>query len=129
MPSNVARFEILFYTSVVLGVLTFLLDAKHVSQKAEASFLFIGIVLVLTFGLLVLLVWLSARRRKNWARWVVFIVFLLGLVPFLFSLPEMFTSSMLRGSVATVQMILQSVAIYLVFTGNAKPWFEKQPAA
>jgi len=127
MPSNVARFEILFYLSLLLSVPKVLLDANHMTGLLGLAFM--SVILLFACAIWILLLWLAARRRMNWARWVLLVFFLVGLVPFLLNLVDIFGTSMLSGSLGTLQLAMQSVALYLAFTGNSRPWFAKQPVA
>jgi hypothetical protein len=84
-------------------------------------------VQTVVFAVGVLFIWLVARRRKNWARWIWLVVFIIS---FPFALPEL--SRLLRSGpvVATlvcVQNFAQIVALYLIFTGNARQWFANDP--
>jgi uncharacterized SAM-binding protein YcdF (DUF218 family) len=72
---------------------------------------------------MVLFIWLVARRHKNWARWLLLILFVLGL-PFYFRvLGQMLRLNPTAGSLSVVQVLAQTVAQFLIFTGNARDWF------
>src|SRR5262249_57361380 len=80
MPRNVLRFERLMYFVIVSSLVFSVLDPDPRLQQLIAAKAMVGIVIVgaVIVGLNVLLVWLVARRRKNWVR-------LLWSIPFLSS--------------------------------------------
>jgi len=127
MPSNVARFEQLMYLSLAVGVVVSVLQFSHLTTMAGIGFIIFIQVFVLAF--FVLFIWLIARRRANWARWTFLAIFLIGLVFYIPNVIVLLQSSLLSGSLNIVQCLLQIVALYLVFTGNAVAWFKKTPTS
>jgi hypothetical protein len=125
VPSNVVRFERLMYLSLASSVIwpTFRWYA-HGLVFIEV----LGNVLSLVF--MASFIWLAARRRKNWARWVLLVVFIFSTHGYLRILlphwrahgPDAFALGL------AVQIPAQLVALTLIFTGNARDWF-KQPTA
>ncbi|MGN6116385.1 MAG: hypothetical protein ACTHN2_12790, partial [Nitrobacter sp.] len=91
------------------------------SDAAEANVNLIAVVLVAFF---LFLVWLAARHRKNWARWV--LVTALGLS--ILSLLDSFGSGgmTLATALDVLSTGLTAAGIYFSFTGDAKGWFNSQ---
>jgi hypothetical protein len=122
-PSTVVRFELLTWLSLVLGVVGVALSFEtYVRQSGVA---FVLIVQSFTFAVLALLIWLIARRGKNWARWVFTVLFVLGLP---LSLPMVWASLApitLAGVISVVQIALQVVALVFVFSPQSRPWFQR----
>jgi hypothetical protein len=133
MPSNVARFEQLMYLSLGIGVIASTLSwSWNVAQAAAmggASFVLFVQVFVLAF--MVLMIWLTARRRKNWARWLLLILALLGLPAYVHIFGRMMSAGFLAGLLSSVQFVVQAIAFVLLFTGNAPDWFKviREPAS
>ena len=124
IPKNVLRFEVLLYLSLLIDSLSAaLLDRtpSDMSDTAEANVNLIAVVLVAFF---LFLVWLAARNRKNWARWV--LVAALGLS--VLSLLDSFGSGgmTLATALDVVSTALTAAGIYFSFTGDAKGWFNSQ---
>ncbi len=129
MPSNVSWFEKLMYGSLALGLAVMLLDGARVVAKPEVQQMG-GLPFIFTVGLFVLaimalLVWLTARRRMNWARWVIAIFFVLGMFGFVPQLLETISANLAAGLLNITQALMQAAALFFVFTGNARPWFQK----
>jgi hypothetical protein len=127
MPANVTFFERLMYASVCVGLAIVAIDGPR--QAAAPEFAPLGgpiffVVTVLgTLGLFVLLIWLIARRRKNWARYLLAGLFVLGLWPFLQNFWTLIDANPLIGTLSGVQLALQMAALYAVFTDEAAAWF------
>ena len=133
MPSNVTRFEWLYYASLALNLVQIVLTYN--AQLAFAVRMGLGnpfIVLthVLTFAVYILLVRWAAHGRKNWARWTLLFLFALTVVATSMQLAPMLSMSPIVGWLSIAYMLLQGMALFLVFTGNANEWFRKpeQPA-
>ena len=125
MPSNVARFEQLMYLSLGIGIIVSVLQFSYFQSQANVGFILFIQAFVL--ALFVLFIWLIARRRANWARWTFLVIFLLGLIPYVPNAIELLQRNPVSGGLNLVQLVLQAVALYLVFTGNAVDWFKKSP--
>jgi Flp pilus assembly protein protease CpaA len=74
-------------------------------------------------------VWLIARRRQNWARWV-----LLALVVISFPVQALAFLDAVQGVVLVPTLLIlrwsfQGYALYLIFTGDARDWFRSRAAA
>ena len=124
IPKNVLRFEVLLYLSLLIDSLSAaLLDRTpaDMSDAAEANVNLIAVVLVAFF---LFLVWLAARHRKNWARWV--LVTALGLS--ILSLLDSFGSGgmTLATALDVLSTGLTAAGIYFSFTGDAKGWFNSE---
>lgn len=133
MPRNVTLFERLMYASLLLSVAVLALDGPRLMDKPEVraagGLTFVFITLLVTIALIALFVWLIARKRQNWARWVFTLFFIIGLWPFAQNLMEMLQASPVATVASGVQLAMQAAALYFVFTGDAVPWFSKtQPA-
>ena len=123
IPKNVWWFEVLLYASLVLDALSVAFDDRTprpdmTEEMITARTLYALVVLVFVFYL----IWLAARRRKNWPRWV-----LSGL--FALSLGSLIPVIAVRGFefgvlIDIVSSVLTALGLYLSFTGDAKDWFD-----
>jgi len=112
-PKGVRRFEILMYAglAVTLAAMPFQNPAIPAAYLLEAA---------AWWTFIVLLVWLTARRRKNWARRTLFILFCLELVQFILFRDSLQPTTSLIYVMVTV---LEAFAYYYVFTGDSREWF------
>lgn len=129
MPSNVARFEALMYISVAIGIVfsaaqweAFLTRAQ---DSGEIRYLFMVAVCLILLRLA--LIWLTARKRQNWARWVLLLLLVVGLPQFVKSLGPMLSMHPVTGAARITQFALDVVAFIFIFTGDARDWFNLTP--
>jgi len=122
IPRNVLRFEVLLYSSLILDALSVAFQDRTPSADMTEST--IAVATVLAAGLILLLfyfVWLAARRRKNWPRWVLLATLLLSVI----SLFQIIDDSGLQldSAIEVVSCALTAAGLYCSFTGDAKGWF------
>jgi hypothetical protein len=120
VPRDVLRFEILLYLSLLVDSLSvaFFGVAPGESEPAEPV---VNLLTAAFIGLNVLLVWLAARRRKNWAR-----LTLLGFFTLAVAISVGFFSQTefgLRTVIDMLSLALSAVAFYFAFTTEARQWF------
>jgi peptidoglycan/LPS O-acetylase OafA/YrhL len=122
VPKNVLWFEALLYASLMLDALSVAFQDR--TPTADLSDQMITLATLIMGGMIVLLmyfVWLAARRRKNWPRWVLSVA--LGL-SFLSLLPAISETGMdLEGAVGIISCALTAAGLYFSYTGDAQGWF------
>ena len=122
VPRNVLWFEVLLYLSLTLDALSVAFRDRTPTERMTESMIMVESLFAA--GLLLLLVyfvWLAARRRKNWPRWVLTAVLILSAV----TLIEVIGTSGLEFSSAVeiVSSALTVAGLYFSFTGDAVGWF------
>jgi hypothetical protein len=124
IPKNVLRFEVLLYLSLLIDSLSAALLDRTPADMSDAAEANVNMVAVLLVAFFLFLVWLAARHRKNWARWV--LVTALGLS--ILSLLDSFGSGgmTLATALDVLSTGLTAAGIYFSFTGDAKGWFNSQ---
>jgi hypothetical protein len=122
IPRNVLRFEILLYLSLLIDTLSAAFVERTPAGEGEAP-MGGNMFVVAVFVLFLLLVWLAARQRKNWARWI--LVGALGLSTL--SLFDSLNRGLTLSSVIELfSTCLAAAGIYFSFTDDAKDWFNSQ---
>jgi len=71
--------------------------------------------------LLVYFVWLAARQRKNWPRWVLAAALLLSVISLFQVIGE--NGLELDSGIEIVSCVLTAAGLYFSFTGDARGWF------
>ena len=129
LPSNVARFEQLMYLTLVIGFINSALTWNHSVAQARnlGGAYFVLFIQIFVFAFIVMFIWLIARRRKNWARWVLLVLFVLGIPAAARLIGQWFRVEPVVGFLNLVQGLVQVIALVLVFTGNAREWFKRTP--
>ena len=124
MPKNVSRFEKLWYTSLGIGILVSALEYQYMASLADTGLILFTQLIVIVF--MVLFIWLVARRRKGWARWVLLIMFIIGLPLYFPQLSGMFERNIFAGLLSGFQVFLQIIGLYFIFTGDSAAWYHKE---
>lgn len=120
LPSNVARFEQLMYLSLGLALVETALEWNRILADAHGSVRLAGFVALYLYAFLALCIWQAAREHKNWARWLLLIFFAMVL-PASVQSDLILVVMILRAG----QFVAAAVALFLIFTGNARPWFDR----
>ena len=122
IPKNVLRFEVLLYSSLILDALSVAFQDRAPSADITEST--IAAATVLAAGLIMLLfyfVWLAARRRKNWPRWVLLATLVLSVISLFQIIDE--SGLQLDSAIEIVSCALTAAGLYCSFTGDAQGWF------
>lgn len=133
MPGNVVIFERLMYASLCISLMNLILDGARQAELPEVQAVggmgFLAGVALLSLGIILLLIWLIARKRKSWARLLFAAMFVIGLWPSIQNISGLIEAVPLVGALGVAQIVVQAAALYFVFTGDANPWFETAKAA
>jgi cell division protein FtsW (lipid II flippase) len=122
IPKNVLRFEVLLYSSLILDALSVAFQDR--TPSAEMTESTIAAATVLAAGLILLLfyfVWLAARRRKNWPRWVLLATLVLSVISLFQIVDE--SGLQLDSAIEVISCALTAAGLYCSFTGDAQGWF------
>jgi len=84
---------------------------------------FPALLTVFTFTLWLLLWYFAARTRSNVARWAIAILYVLGLIGFVFSLTVSGPQLALPLGLSVVSLILTTLAVICLFRRDASAWF------
>ena len=79
---------------------------------------------VLSGGIILLLlyfVWLAARQRKNWPRWVLSVALVLSVISLFGVIGD--NGMELDSGIEIVSCVLTAAGLYFSFTGDAQGWF------
>jgi hypothetical protein len=122
IPGNVLRFEALLYVSLMLDALSLAFqDRTPTAELTEPIILAVTIMAGAMILLLVYFVWLAARHRQNWPRWVLAARLLLLMILLFQVIGE--NGLELNSSIGIVSCVLTAAGLYFSFTGDARGWF------
>ncbi len=122
VPKNVLWFQALLYASLMLDALSVAFQDR--TPSADMTDGMIMIATVLAGGMILLLfyfVWLAARKRKNWPRWVLAAALVLSII----SLVQVIADNGVEfdSGIEIVSCVLTAAGLYFSFTGDARGWF------
>ena len=124
VPTNIFYFEVLLYLSLLIDVLSAaFLDRMpdDVTESTKLAVNFIAVMMTLGF---VHLVWLTAHRRKSWARMILVVALMLSVASIVTTMGE--TGLQFSTFFDIVSTALTALGLSFSFTGDAKDWF-RQP--
>ncbi|MBV8925242.1 MAG: hypothetical protein JOZ74_07705 [Bradyrhizobium sp.] len=122
LPKNVFRFEVLLYASLMLDALSVAVQDR--TPSADMTDQMIMAATLVAGGMILLLlyfVWLAARHRKNWPRWVLAAALVLSVISLVQVIGE--NGLELDSLIEIVSCALTAAGLYYSFTGDAQGWF------
>jgi hypothetical protein len=122
LPKNVFWFEVLLYASLMLDCLAVAVQDRTPTGSMTEQTIMAGSVVAGCFILLqVYFVYLAARHRKSWPRWVLSVLLLLSMM----ALGQEIGDKGLEpdSAIEIVSCALTVFGLYLSVTGDAKGWF------
>jgi hypothetical protein len=124
VPKNIFYFEVLLYLSLLIDALSAAFLDRMPDDITESAKLAINVIAVtMTLGF-VQLVWLAARRRRNWARMILLAALVLSVVSILTTVGD--TGLQFSTFVDVISTALTALGLFFSFTGDAQNWF-RQP--
>ena len=129
LPSNVVWFERLMYLALGISLILTFLQWDYVVDVFVNDFGFPDpasafVTMLLGYAPVVLLIWQAARRRKNWARWVLCILIAIQLSAlYRWTGLNKYLTQLGQGLLIGQDVVL-AFALFLIFTGNARAWFK-----
>ena len=138
-PASIVTFERCYLGAWIVGLINTalnwnvtmaMMDANPAVAQMGPSFGAAVLVGGLLLGALItLLLWhFVARRGSQVAKWIVVVLFAIGLVSFLYGLVAGRTSFGLVALLGVVTLALQGVAVAMLFRPDTPAWFGETPA-
>ena len=129
MPRNIRRFEWLMYSAIAVEILTALLRLDSfpgiVDLTNMAAINHVRVYLEIE-AIFAFLTWLTARRRKNWARWVLTVLLGVWISGTVHNEPPYYGLHPIATIVIFASLFMAALAIYFTFTGDAPAWFDSK---
>jgi hypothetical protein len=136
MPVSIRRFEFAMYVFIAASFAILALTYAGLGRAVTAVPLWFILIPLAQLVAVAGLIYLVARRRQGWARWIILAVFLYSaweylehaqvFSHFLFSGSLWFLPSqiLLAFAVATVQFLAPIVALYYAFSAESRAWLK-----
>lgn len=139
-PISIIQFERCYLGSLVLGFLTLafswnaqmaMLQRNPATAQMAGGVLYGSLLTGLVLGAVVTLVlwYFAARRASVVAKWIIVVFFAIGLLSLLNTLSKGMVPPGLGGVLTITNVVLQAVAVYLLFRPDAKAWFDGRRSA
>jgi hypothetical protein len=129
-PKSIRLFELFYLGSVLVEAVNTAMtwaatdaNPQTIQVKQMLGPWFPALLTVFTFTLWLLLWYFAARTRSNVARWAIAILYVLGLVGFVFSLTAGGPQSVIPLGLSVVSLVLTTLAVICLFRRDASAWF------
>jgi hypothetical protein len=120
-PKNVAIAVTLLWIAVLGGSASSLVRAAF-NQAIPPNFF---VIMIASVGFMAFLI-VNISAGKNWARITFATIFILGIIPWLAVMVFRFSQIPIQAVViGVINIVLQSCALYLLFTNPGSSWFRK----
>ena len=120
MPKHIKYFEWTWLGSLSLGIIVAALSYSEIVGAGME--IFSGFIQFVTLGVMLLLILLTSRKRNNIAKWILVVLFGLGIVFYIPHLSSLFNKGF-AGVLSSLQVLAQCVGIYFLFTQESRDWF------
>jgi hypothetical protein len=125
-PLEIVWFERMSYAAVAIGVVE---SALTLETSPDGTHTNLDISVYVFFTILLVLIWLVARRRSAAAKWILTVLVAVTTLFWLLALPA--TMAKIAFAIlllGTVQFLLQVVGVGLLFTAPARAWMKAAAA-
>ncbi len=122
-PMSIIAAKNILYATLFLGVINWVIGQWGMDGRPNAPVAG-AVVLILTLVVVFLLIRQIGLGRK-WARMVLLILFVAGLLMSPWTLPVLFKTNFLVGVLSVLQALLQLVALIFLFSRSSSQWFER----
>ena len=124
-PEAVRTAVTLLYATLGLGVVRSALEGARLA--AETSAVAFGAIALFSLALTAFLTYMAGRRR-NWARITLLVLFLIGVPLSVKPLAASLIAAPVSGLLGLAQVVLQVVALVLLFRPASSAWFRRSRA-
>jgi hypothetical protein len=128
-PASIVWYERLAWASLAVCLASAAANptalAKYYNQYSTGY----PIMIACAYAVQLLWIWLIARKRQNWARWISLIAVLIGIPQAIWDFGERVEINAAATIVFYVGFVILAVAVFLLFRRDAREWFARRPFA
>jgi FtsH-binding integral membrane protein len=125
-PGSVVWYERLAWAAVATSLASAAADPATLAKYNNLYPIGYPILFVCSVAGQLLWVWLIARKRQNWARWISLVVTILGLPSAILGFDERFQLNVAAAIAYHLAYVMLIVAVSLLFRRDAREWFARQ---
>ena len=123
MPKHIKYFEWTWLGSLAVGIIVSALSySEMVPVELDIFDGFILFFYLFIFGIILLLILLTSRKRSNITKWILVVMFGFGIVLYIPQLAFLFNLGFV-GVLSSLQLLAQCVGVYFLFTEESREWF------
>ncbi|PAY03877.1 hypothetical protein CK489_36930 [Bradyrhizobium sp. UFLA03-84] len=128
-PESVIWYERLAWAAIAVGLASAAANLATLAKFYDRSPIGYPIMFVAAVLGQMLWIWLVARKRQNWARWISLIVILLGIPTAMWDAEERFRLNPLAAIFYYAAFAVSLISVMLLFRGDAREWFARKRLA
>ncbi len=122
-PKSIVAAKNILYATIFLGIINVVIN-EMTPGLGNASMIESIVITGITLAVLFVLTRQIGMGRK-WARTVLLVLFILGVIIFPFALGAVFNTSLLLGILEVFEAVLQAMALIFLFSKDSTIWFNK----
>jgi len=134
-PASVGTAVKLLYAALGLSIISSLIDRSWIPEKIAGArwpeWVLFGAIGLIVFGLVFLLIYMIGGG-KNWARIIYLVLYILMILSLPLSIKRFLQSvsnGPALGILNLVQVVIQGIALWLVFQRDSSAWFKTMKQA
>lgn len=122
-PKSIIAAKNILYATLFLGIINWAISqwATDLNTSAPAQ----GIIILIVTLLITFILIKQVGFGRKWARVVLLILFIAGMLVFPWTLSILFKANMLVGVISLLQAVLEIVALVFLFSKESTQWFNR----
>lgn len=124
-PKSVIYYERFAWIALAIGLASAAANPAMLAKYFDRSPFVYPLMFAAAIAGQLLWIWLVARKRKNWARWISLVFILIGIPDMIWSFDERFRLNPIATVLFDASFALSAVSVMLLFRGDARAWFSK----
>jgi hypothetical protein len=125
-PESVVWYERLALAAFAVGLVSAAANPAPLVKYYNQSPIGYPIIVVAFLTVQLLWIWLVARKRQNWARWIILIVTLIGIPIAIWEVEERFQINPVASIFFYLAFATSIVAVMLLFRADSREWFSRK---
>lgn len=125
-PIGIVWYERLAVAGVAAALASAAADGATLAKYYSQNPIFYPILIACVFAVQLLWIWLIARKRQNWARWISLVVMVLGIPAEILGFDERVRFNATSAIASYTAFVIWLVAVLLLFRRDARGWFAGQ---
>jgi hypothetical protein len=126
-PETVQKALMILYITLGIAVLQLIMEYPRIVEQTAivGGLQFVILIFTITFVLLWLNIFLIGKRQ-SWARYLLVIIYILGLPSSINLLIDSLIAEPISGLLKIFLYVAQAIAIVLLFRAPSRAWFKKK---
>ena len=125
-PESVVWYERLAWAAFAIGLVSAAASPATLAKYYDRSPIGYPIMFVVVVAGQLAWIWLVARKRQNWARWISLITVLIGIPNAIWDLEERFRLNPVASVFYYAAFATMTVSVMLLFRSDAREWFSRK---